>query len=223
MNDAIKELEAKITKHCKESFRCDEDLFNLGVELGRLLEKQKITSYRPTYFVDAENKNNLFEKKIAIIRRIDNSIEYLLKNAIAEYIDANGPFEFSANRHSSSSDKFDQELSNKFHIQVVRTTQREVGGSFEVELSLTNEIAKIFKKYNESTSARAQVDNSTGDTHETIYRRESVEKIFSVDSNISAHYTKLTPEELENFANEIEKIIVWFNMSLSNPIQVSRR
>lgn len=217
MDAQILKIEDRLEQHCKSIHRFDEELFNLGVEMGRLLERNNIPLHRPKIFVEFEEKNNAFDRKNAQINRIEKVVAFLIRNAVAEQVENHFEFDFDSNASSHSCDKLDDSIVEKFGVQVSRTTQREHGGSFETNFTLSGQVADILKKYDLDVNARADVDNSSGDEHETIYSAEDVDRIFGVSIGLNAHNTDLDEAQLTALADEIEQIHTWFSLSLKNP------
>ena len=88
MNKEIDAIANRLKNYCDNKHRYDEELFNLGVELGRQLERNNIKSYRPTVFVEFEDKNNAYELLSNEFNRIESVIEFLIHTAIKKHIDA---------------------------------------------------------------------------------------------------------------------------------------
>ena len=55
MSDKLKALNEAVSQYAQKQRTLDEKLFNLGVELGRQLEKDGIADYRLPFFVEQEN------------------------------------------------------------------------------------------------------------------------------------------------------------------------
>ncbi len=212
MNSDLDKFDAKLSEHFSTTNRYDEKLFNLGVQLGRILEKNNLEDYRPKVFIEFENSENIYSLKLAEYRRIDSALEFLLRNALAKQIEEYGPFTFDNNSWSSSRDAIADEIVNEFYVQVGRTTQQEHGGSFEVDLVFSGQVAEIFAKHEISSHGRADVDNSTGDEHETIYDPDDVKKVFGVSVNL--HLGSHSEEQLKEIAGELEKITTWMKLKL---------
>lgn len=212
MNTKIQQIEDLLEQHCKSIHRYDEELFNLGVEMGRVLEKNSISSYRPKVFIDFEEKNNAYERKAEQISRADKAVAFIIRNGVAEHVENFGEFCFDSETYKC--DKLDESVVEKFGVQIDRTTQREHGGSFEAEFRLSGQVGQVLEKYGIDAWVRADVDNTTGDEQETIYSGDDVDKIFGVSLRLNGHNTELDDKQLESLADELEQIVVWFNMSL---------
>ncbi len=214
MNKEIEGVEAKLVKYLKNFPRYDEELFNIGVELGRLLERNNISLHRPKIFVDFEEDNNAFNKRAEQISRANKAVAFIIRNAIAEHVENFWEFCFSKSRHSCT--KLDESLVEKFGVQTVRTTQVEDGGSFEAEFELSGQVGQVLEKYGIDAWARADIDNTSGDEQEIIYSADDVDKIFGVNLRLNGRNTEFEYEQLQSLADELEQIVVWFKISLKN-------
>lgn len=217
MNVEIEAIEKQIEEHFKVTHRYDEKLYNLGVEMGRLLEKQGIATHRPNVFAEFEDQQNAYTLKANEIERADKAIAFLLRNAVAEQVENFAPFCFDSNAYSSTCEKLDDAIAEKYGVQISNTSQREHGGSFQVEISAVGQVADILKNHSVGTHITAEVDNSSGDEEETIYRAENVDRIFYVSLPLNGHHTDLNAKQLASLADDLEKITAWLNLSLKNP------
>ncbi len=214
MNKEIDDICKRLEEYCKKHFRYDEELFNLGIELGRLLEKNKITKFRPTVFVDFENKMNAYDILGKEFNRIESVIEFLLHMSIKRHIEKNGEFEFSK---GITCDKFDEENVSKFCLQLRKVTQQEYGGSFEAEFELTNDVLDLLKKYGINEYVRCDIENTTGDEYETIYDADNVKHIvFGVSLHINRHDESWDIEKLREIADKLEAKQVWLALQGNN-------
>lgn len=211
MKNELEEIHTEVVKHCNTAMRYDEHLFDLGVRLGRLLEKNSITDYRLKAFVDNEEKNNLIKAKIKQANRIHNCLKFLIQNAVAQHIDKNDHFVFDENE----STKLDDEIVQKFFVQSSNTKHSDES-SFQVEFVISGEVADIFEKYDIEKVVSATISNTTGDTQETLYNADDVKEIFSISLPINFHHTNLTEQQIADMADELEKIIVVLTLSLKN-------
>ena len=217
MNKQIEDLEQRIEKHCQSIMRYDETLFNLGVELGRLLKENNIQEHRPNVFVEFEDKQNAYTLKANEIERAEKAIAFLLRNAVAEQVENFSPFCFDSNAYSSTCEKLDDAIAEKYGVQISNTSQKEHGGCFQVEIAAVGQVADILKNHSVGTHITAEVDNTSGDEDETIYRADNVDRIFYVSLPINGHYTDLDTKQLALLADELEQITAWLTISLTNP------
>lgn len=210
MNKEIDAIANRLKNYCDNKHRYDEELFNLGVELGRQLERNNIKSYRPTVFVEFEDKNNAYELLSNEFNRIESVIEFLIHTAIKKHIDAHGDFEFSK---GFTCTKFDSDIVEKFCIQLTRVTQQEYGGHFEAEFELSGDVLDLLKECSIAEYVRCDVENTSGDEHETIYRTENISNIvFGIGLHINRHSGNWDLGKLKVLAEKLEQKQTWLSL-----------
>jgi hypothetical protein len=210
----LADIEKKAADHCKTIGRYDESLFNIGIELGKLLQSNNIQEQRLQIFTNFDKSNAEYTKKHAYVKRIENIIGCFVANAFAQQIENNGAFTFSRPNFMHKCEKLEESISSEFFMQIISTKQKENGGSFQVELDFNGQLAEIFNAYGISSSASFEVDNSTGDDQETLYRADDVKKIFYVKIDLNAKTTKLTYQQLSELANSLKEIQVFLLLSI---------
>lgn len=210
MTNKIDEIAKRVKEYCDYRHRYDEELFNLGVELGMELQRNNIQSYRPPVFIEFEDKNNAYELLSIEFNRIENVIEFLIHTAINKHIDENGEFEFSK---GFTCRKFDSEIVDKFCVQLTQVTQQEYGGHFEAEFELSGDVLNLLKQYGIGKYVRCDVENTSGDEHETIYRTENISHIvFGIGLHINRHSGNWDVDKLRELAEKLEKKQTWLSL-----------
>lgn len=210
----LADIQKKAADHCKKNSRYDESLFNIGIELGRLLQSNNIKEHRLQVFTDFDGSQSAFAKIERQVKTINNIIGSFVINAIAEQVDNFGAFTFDHSESKYKCEKLDDSISDKFFVQILSTSQREHGGCFQVEVELNGQIADILKKYGIPAQASFEVDNSTGDEHETFYDSDDVTKIFYLNTPLNAKYTKLKESQLIELSNSLKEIQLFLLLSL---------
>jgi hypothetical protein len=206
MNEELKRIDDLIDEHCKSVNRWDENLFNLGVELGRLLEKENINSHRPQTFIDLENKSNEYDKKQKQFNRIKEVLFYLITNAMKEQIDTNGEFRFDID-YLGMHDKIEENISKKYRVQVIKTNKISNDfGSHEVEIKFIDDVADILAKEKISNYCKVDLDNTIDDSYEILFKVDDVRHLYDIHLNIfMGNYNE---QQLITIADELERIQV---------------
>ena len=210
MMEELLKINNEILKHCEQTSRYDEHLFNLGVKFGRLLEQHKIQEQRPQAFLDYEIRDNFIRIKIKQKARIEKAISFFVRNAVAHHIEQRGEFTFDKNK----STELHKIAVDKFFVQTSSTNHCDES-HLDVKFNLLGPIADIFEKYGIPKYANALISNTTGNLYETLYDADDVNEIFSVSVSINSHNNKPTKQQLDDMANELEKIIVAITLSLA--------
>jgi hypothetical protein len=125
----LADIEKKAAEHCKTIGRYDESLFNIGIELGKLLQSNNIQEQRLQIFTNFDKSNAEYTKKHAYVKRIENIIGCFVANAFAQQIENNGAFTFSRPNFMHKCEKLEESISSEFFMQIISTKQKENGGS----------------------------------------------------------------------------------------------
>lgn len=211
MKKELDEIENAVVKHCSKLKRYDEHLFDLGIRLGRLLEQNDKATYRLQAFIDNEAHNNLIQTKQVEIERVNKSIEFLIRNAVAAFIEKHNYFEVNEYR----STELDEEIAQKFFVQSSNTIHNDES-SFRVEFELLGEVADIFDKYGIAKVAKTHILNTSGDTEETLFTPDEVSQFFITSVYLVASNTTLTGQDIADIADELDKKIGWILLSLKS-------
>lgn len=213
-SNLLADIQKKAADHCKTIGRYDESLFNIGIELGKLLQSNNIQEQRLQIFTDFNNSNAEYTKRYSHVKQIENIIGCFVANAFAQQIENNGAFTFSRPNFMHKPEKLEESISSEFFMQIISTKQKENGGSFQVELDFNGQLAEILNAYGISSSASFEVDNSTGDDQETLYRADDVKQIFYINIDLNAKTTKLTYQQLSELAKSLKEIQVILLLSI---------
>jgi len=179
-----------------------EQLFNLGVELGRELNNQNIDTFRLKVWSDIE-KENLHEKEIRdAVNEIEEFIALLLRLSILEHIENTGSWTI-AKGGGYSLEMFSDEIVKKFNIQVLSCDMESYGGEFIVNFEVTDELATIFDKHNIYTKFDARINNDDGEEEQTLY---DVKRLSDYIHGINAHIRNSNDWELEKYKEFLQEI-----------------
>jgi len=214
MNKEISELELRVAEHCDLKQRYDEDLFNMGVELGRLLQSQNISQFRPACFIEFDKRNSEFRSLAQPIKEINEIFEVIVRNAIASQIEKTGEFIFSCKNSEYKTSKFDDELVEKFQLQIDSTTQEHSGAHIQVTLKIVGALADVFEKRGIRPILLADIDCDTGENYEILTRPELVGKVNCVVTALDARDDNITKEVLADITAEIEPVYAWLLLSI---------
>lgn len=214
MNEKLNEIDKKLKDYARSFRPINEELFNIGVELGRLLEAEKINSYRSPFFQQLEQQTDDRETKREIAEKIANLLLQMVVKANKEQLKETGFVEYSAARYTSGSNLKD-EISEKYSIKYRSITQTEVGGDFDIHFEVIGELKSIFEKHNVVPFFETTLYNSTGEDSEAMYSAESADKSFGVGAWSIRYSDKMTINELREFADSVEKNLLFLMMKNS--------
>ena len=205
MTNMFDDIEDKLREILSHGIYTDrEKLFNLGIELGRRLNKNKIDNLRLNVWSDREQNHS---KMIAINKaekKIEELIAKLVRLSILHHINATGSWSI-ARGGGYALDKFSDEIVKKFNIQVVNCEMERDGDDFTVNFEVTDELATIFSTHKIYKRFDALITNHSGDNDQKLY---DISVLRSYISCINAHIRNRNGWELnqyEEFLLEIGK------------------
>ena len=113
MPNKFKEIETELEKTIKKFGTNTEAIFNLGVKMGRELEKTNAPDYRPSIFINIEDKEKITEEARDIKRKIEKLLLSRLRLAITEIINTNYDWTVGVDQYHSGDGKFSDEIIKK--------------------------------------------------------------------------------------------------------------
>ncbi len=181
-----------------------EDLFNLGVELGRELEKLKINEYVSPVWESINNKNEHDEKVRRACEKIENFIATLVKQSVKRHIEETGSWSISKDG-GYRLEKFDDEIVKQYNIQVLNCSMETYGGEFTVSFSVEGEMLKLFEKFNIYEQFTVRIYNDTGEEDQTVYDVSDVNEYIDSVSLVIRERNEWALERFDECLNEISK------------------
>lgn len=181
-----------------------EDLFNLGVELGRELEKLKINEYVSPVWESINNKNEHDEKVRRACEKIEDFIATLVKQSVKRHIEETGSWSISKDG-GYRLEKFDDEIVKQYNIQVLNCSMETYGGEFTVSFSVEGELLKLFEKFNIYEQFTVRIYNDTGEEDQTVYDVSDVNEYIDSVSLVIRERNEWALERFDECLNEISK------------------
>ena len=213
MNEKISELELRVGEHCDTKQRYDEELFNMGVELGRILQSQNIGEFRPACFIEFEKQNSEFLSLAQPINDINEIFDFIVRNAFAAQIDKTKKLVLADDKSEYETSVLNAELVEKFQIQIQKVTQEYSGAHLQVTLKIVGSLAEVFEKRGIRPILLADVDCDTGEDYEIMTTPDTVRKVNCVVTALDARDDNITKQVLADIAVEIEPIYSWLLLS----------
>lgn len=190
----------ELVKFCKKlRIVINEDIFNLGVKFGRLLEKNNLDDLRLPYFQDKDKESALLKEILNTNKSIDRVIDTIVKAAVTEQIEQHGDWEVGYGSYYRDYGKLDDGIANKFEIQLDSVNQQERNGDFQAYFKLLGESAKVVKKHGFKPLVFVGVMNSTGDECERIISPDDIDNtLYNIGLDIN----------IEKDANYLDRLTV---------------
>jgi len=205
MSTKLNEINDKLAEQLTQGWSLNrEDLFNLGVELGRELAAHNLVTYRSPIWEKREKENKQDLEIRNAVDKIEDFIATLVKLSVTEKIEETGSWSI-AKGGGYTLEKFSDEIVKKYNVQVLRCDMESYGGEFTVTFSVEGELAKLFKKHNVYDQFTVRIYNDCGEDHQAIYNVKEVDNY--IDS-VTAHIRDGNGWELgkcEDFLLEISK------------------
>lgn len=215
MNERIEELNRLVDEHVGANKRADEKLFQLGVELGRELQKLGIEKYRLPFFETQSQSVNAEKAKRDYIKQLNEKISNQVRKAVHAHIEEYGALTFDASYRRSDQEKLDDAIGARFGIKHTRTSQTQVGGDFEVYFTFVGKLAELFTNNNVSPQFEVTLYNSSGEDNETLYEYDEDSDPFGrVYCGLSAIDERQSVEFVKSFCEDFDKCLLMHLMSL---------
>lgn len=187
-------------------------LFNLGVELGRELEKLKVDEYISPVWESINNKKDHAEKVRKACEKIEDFIATLVKKSVKVHIEQTGSWSISKDG-GYRLEKFDDEIVKQYNIQVLNCTMETYGGEFTVSFFVEGELRKLLKKFNIYEQFTVRIYNDTGEEDQTVYKVSDVNEYIDSVSLVIRERDEWALEKFDECLNEISKPFLFLIMT----------
>jgi len=213
MDKELKELNKQIEGYVKGR-KADESIFNFGVQLGRILEKNKVENYRLSFFSEQEAKENQLESKRTRIDSVNKILQKIICLAHKEEIRENGSISYDAGWRGRNA-PLNKEIEEKYNITYSSINQTNVGGDFDIYFMLNGQLKDLFEKHNVPTQIEITLSNSSGEEEEYLRDEEDVDNFYSPHISLYPHHDNITLEKVDAFAKDVEKFYTIFCLKLN--------
>ena len=186
-----------------------EDVFNLGVELGRCLEKENLSDLRLSYFSETEEKLDLRKNFGQLHRKVCDWLERLVKASIKDQINQNnfGEWSIGFNRLYGNNGEFDPSVVKKRYVQF-SSVRRGEGEHFIAYFELQGKIRSLFDKHNQPTNFEIIVDNDDGEDYVSISKEGQIDSLYGCMISYDCDLSKDSVDNYAKFVNDLEKSLL---------------
>ena len=214
MNIDLKNLDNKIREHTIDTGKADETLFNIGVELGRLIEKNNIDPCRLEFFIDQEKELNRYESARLRIDCVNNIIRKIIVKAHKEQYRTNGTIIYLTGWNKNT--PLNDSIENKYDITYSSIEQEYVGGDFEIYFNLNGQLKDIFVEHKIVTRVKIYLSNTNGEDRQYIASEEDSENDFyGTCISLYPHDVNKSEYQIDAFATDVEKFYTMFRLKLT--------
>lgn len=209
MSEKLNEIEDQLKNYANSNRQINEELFNIGVELGRLLEKRGIDAHRLQFFEQQEARRIEEKNKYDLAKKSGKVILQLVQAAYILQYKEYGSIEFSDNRNHRSDSKLEDEIAERFCLQLANTNQNSVGGELELGFRILSQLAILFERYELPPFILIILENDSGEDSVTLYDEESIQRTLRARGDIFTNTRNLSTSSLEQFGMELEKFALF--------------
>lgn len=209
MTIELSNLEKKIQQLSDEGKLTNTQVvFDLGVEFGRVLEKNGETNYVCQYWKNKAAEEEIKTARYKKIKSINKLLKKLVEKSIEEFIYEFGWWNISKGITSGNFEKFKQKTTRKYCIQITDVDMSTYGGDFNCGFKVVGKLSAIFKSYGVSPFFDVGIANENGEESTTLSNVSTLSNaVLNCSSKIS---NNLKLEKYESFLNEISKPFLFF-------------
>lgn len=183
-----------------------EDVFNLGVELGRFLERENLSELRLSYFAAAEEKSDLRKNFGQLHKKVCDWLERLVKASIKDQINQNKFVEWSIsfNRLYGSNSEFAHSVVKKRYVQF-SSVRRGEGEHFIAYFELQGKMKGLFEKHNQPSNFQIIVDNEDGEDYVSFSKERQIDFLYGCTISYNCDLSKESIDDYARFVSDLEK------------------
>lgn len=191
-----------------------EDVFNLGVELGRHLQKENLSDFRLSYFAEIEEQYDVRKNFGQLHKKVCDWLERLVKASIKEQITQSNFRQWSVgfNRLYSNSSEFDTCIVQKRYVQFSSVHKGE-GEHFIANFELQGKIKDLFEKHKQPTNFEIIVDNDDGDDYVSISNEDQIDSLYGCMVSYNCDLNKQGLADYAEFVNDLDKSLMFMLLS----------
>ena len=215
MSSRLDELNKLVSEHVGEYKIADEKLFELGVELGRELQKLEIAEYRLPFFQNQAQLVDAKTEKRKYVKQLNSAIENLVLMAVKAHVAQYGSLHFNASYRRKDYEKLDDDIGERFGIRYTRITQPTLGDDFEIHFTFVGKLANYFKDNDVTPEFSIVLFNTHGDNREHIDERiDDCNRFGAVSCSLTASNPSQSVEFIKDFCDGFEKQILMYYLSV---------
>jgi len=158
----------------------DENLFEAGIALGRILEAEKISEYKIDFFKE-QNLKLSNEKRIdEICNEVEVQLLELVKFAAEKSIKEGNYLSYSWNSKRYPLQKFSENIVEKLQVQHIRTDETNEYDNFNLKFSAVGDLRKVFQKHGVDEHFFVKFENNGNDESDLVQNIECLDYYINV-------------------------------------------
>jgi len=210
MEEDLSKINKVVSEHVGDFRQSErvEKTFNFGVELGRLLERNSVASYRLPFFIESEKLHKVIKDKEALIQKAEKLLLRLVVMAYKAEIELNGSVSIISGLGGSDL-HLSESIREQYLLQHVSTTQDYAGAEFDVTLVPLANLQEVFQRHSIPSDLLVFVSNSDGEDEAEFYEPSDIDNCFrKLHIHLVAEDGKLSVEQLEALVYDLgEKLL----------------
>ncbi len=207
--DFAKNIDEEVRQLNKDGKYKAEEIFNLGVRLGRYLEKENLAYVRLSYFAEVDEKTQLRSEFRQLHKSVCDWLERLVRMSIKEHISESKFRDWSIglNRLYGNNSEFDASIVEKRYVQF-KSVRRGEGEHFIAFFEVQGKLKNLFEKHNQPTEFKIIVDNDDGDDYVSISKEQQIDSLYGCMISYNCEIDREGVESYSKFVNELEKSLL---------------
>lgn len=173
-NEVVANMIAEVNGAIVEKYgqrRADEELFLMGVKLGRVFAEQGRCDVRLDFFANQELATDCLEQAMELCKQMDEIAKAIVIDAITAQVEEHGVW--SVGPGSRGKDELSLDIANKYNIQVKWSNQSHTDDNIDIVFAMTGRLADEIKRHGFEPEISAEVFCFEGKSVD-FYRESSV-------------------------------------------------
>jgi|GEM_PF-2753939 len=183
-----------------------ENLFYLGIQIGRELEKDSITEYVSLYFEDRKHSSALQLEKHKILANINSFFLSVIRGAAEDEINRNyGWYVSKRDLLGRDADGFDEEIVKKYHINYCYAEKKDDSDEYSLYFNVVSKLKEVFEAYDLAVKLECRFSKNKGKELIIVSKCSDI-NVYTASTNLDSIYSEWELYKLEGFYKTISKL-----------------
>lgn len=207
----IEQIEEDIVKLADNRELTHECAFDLGVRLGRFLEKNSLANIKLAYFEEQDNAVILRNRFGALHSKVLEKLEQLLRASIKQHITIAKYKSWSTGFEKRFTDDafFAETIESKRNVQFVNLKSGDTQYHFFANFILTGKLCELFEKYNQPINFQIVIDDEASEGIIDIRSDKDLERLYGLSANYNCEITDSGIDGYEEFVKALDKKLLF--------------
>lgn len=207
----IEQIEEDIVKLADNRELTNECAFDLGVRLGRFLEKNSLANIKLAYFEEQNNAVILRNRFGVLHTKVLEKLEQLLYSSIKQHITIAKYKSWSTGFEKRFTDDafFAEIIESKRNVQFVSLKSGDTQYHFFANFILTGKLCELFEKYNQPINFQIIIDDEASEGIIDIRSDKDLERLYGLSANYNCEITDSGIDGYEEFVKALDKKLLF--------------